>query len=215
LQPDFFNIFKSLQNWVETLPEIPIVDLMASAGDSPWKILVATMLSSRTKDAVTAKASARLFEKADTPEKTRFLSEGEIEKLIYPVGFYATKSANLLKLAEIIIEKHQSQVPETIDELCALPGVGIKTASLVLIKAFDKDDICVDTHVHRISNLLGWVSSKNAEETRELLKKLIPLNYWKFINFYLVSLGQTTCRPAKRECDKCPISEFCCVGKKL
>ena len=201
--------FGLLRVWVAGLDYAPVIDLMAAGHDSPWKLLASTMLSARTKDAVTTKASKSLFSRADTPEKTAELSVEELAELIYPVGFYRTKAENLKKLATDIVERFGGVVPQTLAELTTLPGVGVKTASLVLIKAFDKYEICVDTHVHRISNMWGLVSTKTPEETREALKKNLPKKYWKEINQELVTLGQTLCRPTKHECGKCPLNGIC------
>ncbi|MBP5435743.1 endonuclease III [bacterium] len=201
--------FALLRRWVSELDYAPVIDLMAAGHDSPWKLLASTMLSARTKDAVTTKASKSLFSRADTPEKTAELSVEELAGLIYPVGFYRTKAENLKKLAADIVERFGGIVPETLEELTTLPGVGVKTASLVLIKAFDKYEICVDTHVHRISNMWGLVSTKTPEETREALKKSLPKEYWKEINQELVTLGQTVCRPVRHDCCGCPLKEIC------
>jgi len=201
--------FALLRRWVSELDYAPVIDLMAAGHDSPWKLLASTMLSARTKDAVTTKASKSLFSRADTPEKTAELSVEELAGLIYPVGFYRTKAENLKKLAADIVERFGGVVPETLEELTTLPGVGVKTASLVLIKAFDKYEICVDTHVHRISNMWGLVSTKTPEETRAELKKTLPKKYWKEMNQELVTLGQTVCKPTKHECGKCPLKEIC------
>lgn len=201
--------FALLRRWVSELDYAPVIDLMAAGHDSPWKLLASTMLSARTKDAVTTKASKSLFSRADTPEKTAELSVEELAGLIYPVGFYRTKAENLKKLAADIVERFGGIVPETLEELTTLPGVGVKTASLVLIKAFDKYEICVDTHVHRISNMWGLVSTKTPEETREALKKSLPKEFWKEINQELVTLGQTVCRPVRHDCCGCPLKEIC------
>ena len=201
--------FALLRKWVRELDYAPVIDLMAAGHDSPWKLLASTMLSARTKDAVTTKASKSLFSRADTPEKTAELSVEELAGLIYPVGFYRTKAENLKKLAADIVERFGGVVPETLEELTTLPGVGVKTASLVLIKAFDKYEICVDTHVHRISNMWGLVSTKTPEETRDALKKSLPKEYWKEINQELVTLGQTVCRPVRHDCCGCPLKEIC------
>lgn len=205
---DFDRLFALLKEWAERLDYAPIIDLMASSGDSPWQILVSTMLSARTKDEVTANASRKLFRIAETPEKTLNLSIAEIEKLIYPVGFYHTKAKNLLLLAKVIADKNGT-VPKTLDELTQLPGIGVKTATLVMIKAYGIEEICVDTHVHRISNLWGLVKTDTPEKTWIALKKALPRKYWRDMNQYLVTLGQLICRPAKRECDKCPVVSLC------
>ena len=197
-----------LSDWAENIEHTPIIDLMAAGGDSPWKILVSTMLSARTKDQVTAKSSKNLFKVADTPKETAALSIKKLEKLIYPVGFFRVKAKNLKKLAQIIYESGD-KVPQTVEELTKLPGIGVKTASLVFIKAFDGYDICVDTHVHRITNMWNLVKTDAPEKTRDALKKILPKKYWKEINQYLVMLGQTVCRPVKQDCYKCPLKEIC------
>lgn len=201
--------FSLLKEWSDALTYSPIIDLMAAGGDTPWQILVSTMLSARTKDEVTAAASRRLFAVATTAEETVKLSIKQLEKAIFPVGFYHTKAKNLSSLSKQMIEDYNSVVPNTVEELIKLPGIGVKTASLVVIKAFNKLDICVDTHVHRISNMWGFVETNKPDETRDALKKNIPEEYWKDINQYLVTLGQLVCRPMKHECEKCPIKTMC------
>jgi len=182
---------------------------MSAQGDAPWQILVATMLSSRTKDETTAAAVRRLFAVADDPIKTLTVPTKRLEKLIFPVGFYQVKAARLHDLARLIIERHGGQVPRTFGELIALPGIGVKTATLVQIRAFGIAEICVDTHVHRITNLLGIVHTRRPEETREALKQVVPKRYWRSVNQYLVTLGQIICKPKKHYCDRCPISDLC------
>ena len=203
------ELFSAIRIWNDALTYSPIIDLMAAGGDTPWQILVSTMLSARTKDEVTASASRRLFALAITPEETAKLSIAQLEKAIFPVGFYHTKAKNLAKLSQIVVNDYHSEVPDTVEELIKLPGIGVKTASLVVIKAFNKLDICVDTHVHRISNMWGFVETKQPEETRNALKQAIPEEYWKDINQYLVTLGQLICRPMKHECENCPVKTLC------
>ncbi len=154
-------------------------------GNDPYKTLVSTVLSARTKDEVTLEASKRLFSKASNLKELKAFSEKEIEKLIYPVGFYITKSKHLKKLSNLI-----TTVPDTREELMKLPGVGRKTANLVLNRAFGKPAIAVDTHVHRITNLLGWVKAKTPEETEKQLIKVLPENYWPDTNKLFVSIGR-------------------------
>ena len=205
--------YTALSKWADKVEHTPIIDLMAAGSDSPWKILVSTMLSARTKDRVTAQSSRTLFKVADTPGKTLVLSVQQLEKLIYPVGFYRIKAQNLKKLAETI-HKNGDKVPETVEEMIKLPGVGIKTASLVFIKAFDGYDICVDTHVHRISNMWNLVKTDTPEKTRKELKKILPKKYWKNINQYLVMMGQTVCKPVKQDCHRCSLNKICPVSKR-
>jgi len=157
---------------------------------NPYKTLVSTVLSSRTKDEVTLEASTRLFRVAPNIKRLAQLEEVKIRKLIYPVGFYKTKAKNLKSLAKIIIKKYKGQVPKTREELMKLPGVGIKTANLVLNRAFNTPAISVDTHVHKISNLLGWVRTKTPEQTEKELTKIIPKKYWKNLNRLFVSIGR-------------------------
>lgn len=156
----------------------------------PYKTLVSTILSARTKDEVTLIASKRLFNKAPNIKKLNLLGELEIRKLIYPVGFYRTKAKNLRKLARTIINDYKNSVPDSMDKLIKLPGVGRKTANLVLNRAFGKPAIAVDTHVHRISNLLGWVKTNTPEQTENELTKILPAKYWKDVNKLFVSIGR-------------------------
>ncbi len=186
----------------------PIVTKVAKDND-PYKVLVSTVLSLRTKDATTMEASFRLFEKADTVEKLNNLSESEIEKLIYPVGFYKTKAKNLKKIAKTIIEKYNSKVPCDMEELLKLPNVGRKTANLVLAKGYNIPAVCVDIHVHRISNRLGLIKTKNPLETEMKLRKILPEKYWIEYNDLLVPFGQNICKPISPFCSTCPIIEFC------
>ena len=186
----------------------PVVTQIAKDND-PFKVLVSTLLSLRTKDGTTKKASLNLFKQADTPKKLSLLSEEEIEKLIYPVGFYKTKAKNLKKISKILIDKYSSRVPDKLEELLALPNVGRKTANLVLSKGYNKAAICVDIHVHRISNRLGLVKTKNPKETEFELMRILPKKYWIEYNDLLVPFGQNICRPISPFCSKCPISGFC------
>jgi endonuclease-3 len=155
-----------------------------------YKTLVSTIMSSRTKDETTLKASKRLFKKAPSVSKLSKLSEQEIMDLIFPVGFYKTKTKQLKKLSLTLLKNHKSKVPNTLEGLTQLPGIGRKTANLVLNSTFDKPAIAVDTHVHKISNLLGWVKTKNPEETEKVLIEIIPKKYWSKINTLFVSVGR-------------------------
>ena len=189
--------------------ELPIVSLMAEHQASPFRILVSTVLSARTTDDVTAAASARLFARADTPEALLKLSEAELQKLIYPVGFYKTKAKSLLLLGRQLIDRFGSQVPQTMDELLTLQGVGRKTANLVLALAFDGDGLCVDTHVHRISNRFGYIRTDTPAETEMALRAKLPRKYWTVYNTILVAHGQYTCRPISPFCSRCPVVGCC------
>jgi len=187
----------------------PIVTEISEIDKDPYKILIGTLLSLRTKDAVTKQASNKLFATADTPEKIVKLSQKQIEKLIFPVGFYHRKAENIKLVSKIISQKYAGKVPDNLDELLSLPGVGRKTANLVLVLGFDKFGVCVDTHVHRISNRWGFVKTKSPEETEFALRKKLPKKYWKIYNDYLVSFGQNICKPISPLCSKCEIEKWC------
>ena len=187
----------------------PVVELIKARTRDPFKILISTILSARTKDETTAKASIRLFKKVNIPADLKALTAKQIERLIYPVGFYRTKAKHLKALPGAMDEISCGKVPDTIDDLCKLPGVGRKTANLVVVAAFDKPGICVDVHVHRISNRLGLLRTETPFETEMALRKLLPGRYWKTWNRYLVSFGQTICRPIGPKCAECPIYSIC------
>lgn len=189
--------------------DAPVVTLIKERTRDPYQILISTILSLRTKDEVTHKASKRLFKKAATPEKMIKLSPEQVEKLIYPVGFYHTKARNIIEISKILIERYNGKVPDKIDKLLELPGVGRKTANLVITLGYGKDGICVDTHVHRISNRLGYVKSKNPFETEMQLRKKLPREWWIKYNDLLVAFGQTICKPVSPLCSKCPIENLC------
>ncbi len=187
----------------------PIVGTFAQGPDALFKILISTVLSLRTKDDVTEKASLRLFELAVNPDAMLRLSAARIEKLVYPVGFYRTKAKNILEICRILIDRHQGKVPATMEELLALPGVGRKTANLVLTVGHGLPGICVDTHVHRISNRWGLVKTSAPEETEMALRKVLPKKFWIGYNDLLVSYGQNLCVPVSPYCSKCLIAKQC------
>jgi endonuclease III len=189
--------------------KVPVVDLIAAQTKDPFKILVATILSARTKDETTAAAAARLFKKASNPKTLATLTEAEIAKLIYPVGFYKNKAAYLRKLPNAMDELFNGILPENVEALTKLPGVGRKTANLVVTVAFGKPAICVDTHVHRIMNIWGYVATKTPLETEMALRKKLPRKYWLTINSTLVAFGQGTCKPVAPHCDACLIEPDC------
>lgn len=195
---------REYQRW-----DAPVIEFMAQNGDGPFKILVSTILSLRTRDEITLKASKNLFRVVDSPEDILKLSHEELERLIYPVGFYRNKAKVLKEIAKELIESYGGKVPDNLEELLSLKGVGRKTANLVLSVGYGKPAICVDTHVHRISNRLGWVKTKNPQETEFELIKMVPKKYWRDINRILVAFGQTICKPVKPKCEICPIIEHC------
>ncbi|RLC28673.1 MAG: endonuclease III [Deltaproteobacteria bacterium] len=187
----------------------PVITFIAHRGADPFQILVSTLLSLRTKDEVTAKAAQKLFARARTPEQIVALGKNKIQKLIYPVGFYPTKAGRLVEISEIIIEKYNGKVPGDLDALLELPGVGRKTANLVLVEGFRKPAICVDTHVHRISNRIGYVRTKTPDKTEFALRKKLPLKHWIKYNELLVAFGQVICRPVSPFCSRCPAARMC------
>lgn len=176
---------------------------------SPFKVLISCVLSLRTQDATTEAASRRLFELAATPARMAKLSAAAVEKAIYPVGFYRTKAKNIKKICTILNEEHRGRVPEDIDTLLTLPGVGRKTANLVVTLGYGKPGICVDTHVHRITNRWGYVRTKTPEQTEMALREKLPAQYWIGINDLLVTFGQNCCKPISPFCSRCPVKTYC------
>ncbi|MCD6118043.1 endonuclease III [bacterium] len=189
--------------------DVPIVTLVAQRSKDPFQVLISTILSLRTKDEVTASASRRLFKEADTPQKTSTLSEKKIRDLIYPVGFYKRKAKNIVEISKILIDQYSGKVPNSLDTLLLLPGVGRKTANLVITLAFNSPGICVDTHVHRISNRTGYVTTKSPKETEFALREKLPPEWWIPINDIFVAFGQALCRPISPWCSKCSVNSFC------
>jgi endonuclease-3 len=176
---------------------------------SPFSLLVSCIISLRTKDEVTRGASRRLLELAPTPEALASLPEDRIAKAIYPAGFYNTKAGQLKEIGRVLYEHHRGLVPRTEDKLLALPGVGRKTANLVLGLGFDIPAICVDTHVHRISNRLGLVGTETPAATELALQQILPLEAWIPINDLLVTFGQNRCHPTSPRCTGCPVDDLC------
>jgi endonuclease-3 len=191
--------------------ELPAVEKISQASrNDPFEVLIATMLSAQTRDAVTAQASARLFRAARTPQTMARLTERQIARLIYPVSFYRYKARYVKATCRLLVERHGGRVPGSMRELLALPGVGRKTANLVLILSFKSHkNICVDTHVHRIANRLGWVSTRTPEATEQALYKATDPRWWPYINLYLVTWGQNVCRPVYPRCGECVLRQHC------
>ena len=191
--------------------ELPAIEKISEGQQKdPFQILIATLLSARTKDETTLAASTRLFKKAPTAPAVAALTVKQIEKLIYPGGFYRTKAGFVKKTSKALVAKFGGRVPSTLDELVTLPGVGRKTANLVLILAFGSEtSICVDIHVHRISNRLGWVQTRDPEATEQALYRVIDARWWPLVNLYLVTWGQNVCRPVYPRCGDCAISSDC------
>jgi endonuclease-3 len=201
------KVFRILSREIESLQE-PIVGRVAQE-NNPFKILISTMLSLRTKDATTEQACLRLFAIASTPDDISLAPVAAIERAIFPVGFYKTKAKNIKEVSRIILETYGGKVPSDMDNLLALPGVGRKTANLVIILGFDEMGICVDTHVHRITNRWGYVSTKTPDATEMKLREILPKQYWKQINNYLVPYGQNICLPLRPFCSRCKIFPYC------
>jgi endonuclease-3 len=201
---------RTLAREIEGL-ELPAVEKISeSQQEDPFQILISTLLSARTQDATTLAASTRLFAKARTPEAVAKLRVSQIEKLIYPVSFYRNKAAFVKDAAAMIVSRFGGRVPSTLDEMITLPGVGRKTANLVMILAFKSgENICVDIHVHRIANRLGWVRTRTPEETEQALYKALDKRWWPIVNLYLVTWGQNMCRPVYPRCGDCVLLKVC------
>ncbi len=178
-------------------------------GPDPFRILIACVLSLRTKDETTYPAAERLFSRASSPRAMRRLPEATIASLIYPVGFYRRKAAQIREICRLLVERWGERVPDTIEDLLTLPGVGRKTANLVVTLGYHEPGICVDTHVHRISNRLGWVRTKNPHQTEDRLRAILPRKHWIRINEVLVRHGQRVCKPISPVCSSCPVEASC------
>lgn len=195
---------------IESMEEPAVEKISEATQEDPFQVLIATLLSAQTKDAVTAGASERLFRVADTPQAMVKLTVARIERLIYPVSFYRNKARHVKECCRQILENFGGVVPDTMEGLLTLAGVGRKTANLVLILSHaSKSNICVDTHVHRISNRLGWVKTRTPEETEHALYKVIPKKWWPDVNLYLVTWGQNVCKPVYPRCRVCVVSPEC------
>jgi len=189
--------------------EMPAVTNTAKRSRDPFRVLISTILSLRTKDETTREASKRLFKLADNPGDMLKLSHKKVEKAIYPVGFYKTKTITIREVCRILLEKYDSEVPAEIDELLKFKGVGRKTANLVVTLGYGKPGVCVDTHVHRISNRWGFIKTKNPYDTEIELRKLLPKKYWIEYNSILVAFGQQICRPVSPKCTLCAVEKYC------
>ena len=188
----------------------PVVDFLAAQQASPFKILVATILSARTRDDTTALViRERLFPKVSCMDDLRRITEDELAQLIRPVGFFRDKARHLKALPDAVDSQFGGRIPDTVEELCALPGVGRKTANLVVAQAFGKPAVCVDVHVHRISNRLGLVETRTPFETETALRQVLPVRLWREWNGSLVSFGQRRCTPRNPKCDGCPVARYC------
>ena len=206
---DIHEVIDILQEAIKQWPETTLAQVADQTRSAPFRILIGTVLSLRTKDETTAEACKRLFSLADSPETMVSLSEETIDNAIYPVGFHTTKAKNILAICRILIDEYKSLVTHEIDILVTLPGVGRKTANLVVTLGYDKPGICVDTHVHRISNRWGYVNTKNPEKTESALREKLPQKYWIGYNDLLVIYGQNLCKPISPFCSRCRLSSYC------
>lgn len=198
------DIDELMRRLFELYPESYAEDLK-----DPFFSLISTVMSQRTRDDVTYPAARQLFERFSTPEEMAEADTSEIEALIKNVGFYRVKAGRIKEISGILLVEYDGSVPEDMDSLLRLPGVGRKTANCVLAHAFFKDALAVDTHVHRISNRLGLVNTKNPEETEIELKKIFPQKYWRHVNLLMVKLGQNICRPISPRCGTCALQDIC------
>jgi len=201
-------VIKHIKEQMKGLPD-PSVTLVGKRWKSPFLVLISCIMSLRTKDETTLPASERLFKLADTPSRMLDLTAQQIEKAIYPVGFYKTKARNILGICSDIIEKFDGKVPDAIDVLLTMKGVGRKTANLVLTEGYGIPAMCVDTHVHRISNRFGYVQTKTPDDTEWALREKLPKKYWIEYNAMLVTWGQNVCRPISPLCSTCSIKKSC------
>jgi endonuclease III len=202
-------VLRTVKREIARWPE-PVVGVVArQSGHDPFLALISCLLSLRTKDKTTGEASGRLFALASTPAMMQTLSPEVIEKAIYPVGFYRTKAKQIHQICSQLLERHAGVVPDNLEALLALPGVGRKTANLVVTVGYQKPGICVDIHVHRISNRWGYVATKSPEETEQALRMKLPRKYWINFNDLLVPYGQHICQPVSPLCSQCPLTRYC------
>ena len=203
-------VMRRLAKAIDGLDEPAVEKIAEDSKEDPFEVLIATMLSAQTRDEVTHAASVRLFRVARTPRSLARLPVPRIRELIYPVSFYRNKARHVKAACEQILARFAGRVPATMEELLMLPGVGRKTANLVLILAHaSEENICVDTHVHRISNRLGWVDTRTPEQTEHALYKAVPRRWWPLVNLYLVTWGQNVCRPVYPRCPACVLADVC------
>jgi endonuclease-3 len=204
------RVLRLIGRAIRGMDELAVEKISEDSREDPFRVLIATMLSAQTKDAVTHAASTRLFRVARAPRSLAALPVRRIETLIYPVSFYRVKARHVKETCRQLLARFGGRVPSRMDELLTLPGVGRKTANLVLILSHgSRDNICVDTHVHRITNRLGWVSTRSPEETEQALYRTVPRKWWPDVNLYLVTWGQNVCRPVSPRCRACVVSSWC------
>jgi endonuclease-3 len=210
LQRSIVPVLTRLGRAIRGMDDLAVEKISEDSREDPFQVLVSTMLSAQTRDPVTHAASVRLFRVARTPRSMAALTTARIRKLIYPVSFYRVKARHVREASRQIVERFGGRVPARMEELLTLPGVGRKTANLVLILSHaSKDNICVDTHVHRIANRLGWVRTRTPEQTEQALYDIVPRRYWPSVNLYLVTWGQNVCRPVYPRCPACVVAPMC------
>jgi endonuclease-3 len=204
------EVLKRLGRAIRGMDEPAVEKISDDSREDPFQVLVSTILSAQTRDPVTHEASMRLFKVARTPRMLAALPPSRLQRLIYPVSFYRTKTRHLKEACRRIVERFGGRVPDRMEHLLTLPGVGRKTANLVMILSHaSRDNICVDTHVHRISNRLGWVRTKTPDQTEQALYRVIPRRFWPVVNLYLVTWGQNVCRPVYPRCRACVVASLC------
>ncbi|TCK62163.1 endonuclease III domain-containing protein [Seleniivibrio woodruffii] len=206
---DIKAVYDLLEQAYIEMEEPSVTKISKQTKRDPFRVLVSCLISLRTKDEVTLASSEKLFAVADNPQDMVRLSEEELAKLIYPAGFYKTKAKTILNICYILINEFGSRVPDDIDTLVTLKGVGRKTANLVIVEGYGRPAVCVDTHVHRIFNRLGYVATKNPDKTELMLRKYLPKEYWIRINEILVAYGREICRPVSPRCSVCGLDKYC------
>jgi endonuclease III len=209
---DIPAVYRALKRYFDT-HRSPVGDFIATRTNDPFRVLIATVLSARSRDASTLKVCARLFERVATFDDLARMPAAELEKELHPLGFFRSKTRLLKALPEAVQRLFDGRIPDTIEELVQLPGVGRKTANLIVAEAFDKPGMCVDVHVQRICNRLGLIRTRTPRETENELRRLLPVRYWKTWNRYLVAFGQTQCLPRHPKCSICPIRRYCDFGQ--
>jgi len=204
------TVLKTLGRAIRGMDEPAVEKISEDSREDPFRVLISTMLSAQTRDPVTHAASMRLFKVARSPRTLAALPRARVQKLIYPVSFYRVKSHTVREASRQIVERFGGRVPDTMEDLLTLPGVGRKTANLVLILSHaSRENICVDTHVHRISNRLGWVRTRTPDQTEQALYRVVPKRFWPDVNLYLVTWGQNVCRPVYPRCGACVVHRHC------
>ncbi|MEC8339167.1 MAG: endonuclease III [Nanoarchaeota archaeon] len=204
-----------IENVLDTLEgeyqkwDVPVVTLIAMQSGDPFKVLISTIISLRTKDEVTIEASKRIYKLLTKPSDVYGVTIEQIEQAIYPCGFYKRKAIQIMDICDRLVKEFNSEVPDTIDILLDFPGIGRKTANLIVAEGHNLPALCVDVHVHRICNRLGYILTKDPDDTEFTLRRSLDQDYWKKINYLMVAFGQSLCRPVSPHCSKCPLLDVC------